>query len=235
MKKLIAIAIFSLMSVSLYAQPKIEISNNATYDWGRVNAATPVLHTTMVFKNVGNEPLKIYSVSPACGCTTAPLTKTEIAPGDTALLPISLNISSYSGKVNKSISVHTNDPENRTKDITLTTFVVRPLTLFPNFLNFSSLIAGEQTTAKIVLSNTADQSIKIKSMEVTPNNLKVNIKEGDEIKPGENFALEANYTPKADEIGSRFLCKIVLHTTNSDVPEITITGFGNVVEKLEKY
>lgn len=235
MKKIIAVSFFALMSVSLYAQPKIEISNNATYDWGRVNLATPVLHTTMVFKNVGNEPLKIYSVSPACGCTTAPLTKTEIAPGDTAHLPISLNISSYTGKVNKTIAVHTNDPDNRNKDISLNAFVVRPLTIFPNFLNFSSLIPGEQTTAKIVLSNTADQSIKIKSMELTPNNLKVNIKEGDEIKPGENFALEANYTPTSGEIGSRFLCKIVLHTTNSDVPEITITGFGNVVEKLEKY
>ena len=235
MKKIIAVSIFALMSISLYAQPKIEISNNATYDWGRVKASEPMLKTVMVFKNVGTEPLKIYSVSPACGCTTAPLTKTEIAPGDTAQLPISLNISSYTGKVNKTIAVHTNDPEHRSIDISLNAFVVRPLSLFPNILNFANLIVGEQSVAKIVLNNTSDNSIKINSVEVTPKELKVNIKSGDEIKPGENFALEADYTPKPGEEGTRFLCKVVLHTTNPDVPEITISGFGNIVEKIEKY
>ncbi|HRT67949.1 MAG TPA: hypothetical protein P5216_04335, partial [Bacteroidota bacterium] len=123
---------------------------------------------------------------------------------------------------------------NRNIDISLNAFVVRPLTLFPNFLNFANLIVGEQSIAKMVLNNTSDQSIKIKSVEVTPKDLKVNIKAGDEIKPGENFALEADYTPKAGEEGTRLLCKIVLRTTNPDVPEITISGFGNIVEKLEK-
>ncbi|HRS01514.1 MAG TPA: DUF1573 domain-containing protein [Bacteroidota bacterium] len=234
MKKIIAIGMFVLMSAYLQAQPKIEISNNATYDWGRVKSSEQVLHTTMILKNIGNEPLKIYSVSPSCGCTTSPLTKTEIAPGDTAQLPITFNISSYTGKVNKTISVHSNDPLNRNIDISLNAFVVRPLTLFPNFLNFANLIVGEQSIAKMVLNNTSDQSIKIKSVEVTPKDLKVNIKAGDEIKPGENFALEADYTPKAGEEGTRLLCKIVLRTTNPDVPEITISGFGNIVEKLEK-
>lgn len=224
---------FALMSVSLYAQPKIEISNNASYDWGRVKASDPMLKTVMVFKNIGTEPLKIYSVSPACGCTTAPLTKTELAPGDTAHLPITLNVSSYTGKVNKTIAVHTNDPDHRSIDISLNAFVIRPLTLFPNFLNFSNLVVGEQTIAKIVLSNSSEQSIKIKSVEITPKDLKINLKEGDEIKVGENFALEARYTPKAGEQGSRLMCKIVLHTTNPDVPEITISGYGNIVEKLD--
>ncbi|MEN6294944.1 MAG: DUF1573 domain-containing protein [Chloroherpetonaceae bacterium] len=234
MKKIIAISLFVLMSVAVYAQPKLEISNNATYDWGKVKALESVLHTVMILKNTGNEPLKIYSVSPTCGCTTAPLTKTEIAPGDTAQLPISLNISSYTGKVNKSVSVHSNDPTNRSIDISLNAYVIRPLTIFPNFLNFASLVVGQESTAKIVLNNASEQGIKISSIEVSPKDMKINIKEGYEIKPGENFALEANYTPK-DGIGTRFLCKIILHTTNPDVPEITISGFGNVVEKLEEY
>jgi hypothetical protein len=227
MKNTILILIIFMAAITLQAGPKLEIIGGDTYDWGKQSSTKQTLKAKMVLKNVGDDVLKIYSVNPNCGCTTAPLSKNDIMPGDTAVLDVSLNISTYSGDVKKGIDLKTSDPAAANLHITLKTYVIRPLTLFPNYLNFSSMVVNKETMSKVVLTNSTDLPIKILKVEIYPDNLLVNIKAGDELPPNADFVLEARYLPT---VVGRFMANVKLMTNNPDVPELIMNGFGSISE-----
>lgn len=222
------VVVFFLSAFILNAAPKLEIIGGDVYDWGKQSSTKQTLKTKMVLKNVGDELLKIYSVNPNCGCTTAPLSKNDIAPGDTAVLDISLNISTYSGDVTKGVDLKTSDPDNASKHITLKTHVIRPITLFPNYLNFAGMIVGKETLSKVIITNATDFPIQITKIDVYPDNLLLNIKVGDNIPANADFVMEARYTPT---FVGRFMANVKLHTNNTDVPELILNGFGSISEK----
>ena len=62
-------------------------------------------------KNEGSDTLFISRVKPSCGCTSAPLTKDVVAPGESIWLDITFNSKRFSGKVSKKVTVFCNDPE----------------------------------------------------------------------------------------------------------------------------
>lgn len=229
MKNLIALMVILVSAISLQAAPKLEIVGGDTYDWGKQSSTKGTLKAQMVLKNIGNETLKIFSVNPNCGCTTAPLSKYDIVPGDTAVLDISLNISTYTGDVKKGIDLNTNDPDAAKKHLSLKTFVIRPLTTFPSYMNFGNMNVTKETLTKVILTNSTDAPIKIIKVEKYPEDLILNIKDGDELPPNADFTFEAKYVPK--EIG-RFMANVKLRTNNPDVPELILNGFGTISEPL---
>lgn len=231
MKKIVFFLMLIAVTFSLHAAPKLEIVGGDLFDWGTQSSTKQALKTEMILKNTGKDILKIYSVNPNCGCTTAPLSKQDIPPGDTAVLNITLNISTYSGDVTKGIDLKTNDPEALNKHITLKTHVIRPLTMFPNYLNFAAMTMGKETLSKVVLSNSTDKPIKIVNVEVYPDGLKLNLKVGDELPAKNDFTLEARYTP--NHIG-RFMANVKIKTDNPDVPDLILNGFGSIAEPENK-
>jgi len=139
------LAVLVLFSSFAIAQPKLEIEGGDTYNWGKVNYKNSPLKANIKLKNVGTEVLKITEVKPGCGCTTAPLDKYEIAPGDYATLSVSLNISTYTGETVKSIRISSNDPQNGDKYLFIKADVYRPIVVNPsNYLGRSSIYVGKQ-------------------------------------------------------------------------------------------
>ena len=230
MKKYFLFILLIFFSSKLFAQPKLEVVGGDTYDWGKSKSTQGKLQTLLILKNVGNQPLKIYSVNATCGCTTAPVSKNEIAPNDTASILATLNISTYSGEVKKNIEVKTNDPDNPMKIIWLKTYVIKPISLFPQYLNFANMVVGKETISKIVITNSSEDPMRIKSVYTYPDGLQINLKEGDVISPNTDFALEARVTPK---FPGRFQANIKLETTHPDVPVLLINGIGSVVEPID--
>ena len=60
------------------------------------------------FKNTGDKPLIIQSVSPSCGCTVADYPKNAIAPGEEAEISGSFDSKGREGFQRKTISVFAN-------------------------------------------------------------------------------------------------------------------------------
>ena len=60
------------------------------------------------FKNTGNKPLVIRSVTPGCGCTDADFPKEPITPGGEGVIKATFNSEGRPGLNNKSISVFAN-------------------------------------------------------------------------------------------------------------------------------
>ena len=68
-------------------------------------------------KNKGDELLKIHGVSSTCGCTTLKLKERKIQPGDEVDLKFFVDTRGKLGMVEKTITIHSNDPESPWKEI----------------------------------------------------------------------------------------------------------------------
>ena len=61
------------------------------------------------FTNVGTQPVKIQDIKVSCGCTTAVLSKTEFAPGESGEIEAKFTFGGRTGKQQKAIAVTTSD------------------------------------------------------------------------------------------------------------------------------
>jgi hypothetical protein len=91
--------------------PAIEFTETA-HDFGTVKQSSPVEYN-FVFKNTGMAPLIINNVEKTCGCTTPEYTTQPVAPGKTGKIKVKYD-SERVGAFQKSVIVHTNDPDNAT-------------------------------------------------------------------------------------------------------------------------
>lgn len=222
--------LFSLFifSVSIaFSQPKIEISNNAQKDWGKVQQKDGPLTTQFKIYNKGNQLLKIYAVKPGCGCTTAPLDKTDIKPGEFATMNVVLQINKDEGKITKFITVTCNDPLFDKKDIELKARIIVPFSFFPaKNMMFGNISTKKENIGKIVLTNNLEMEVRILSVATFPNYVKVNLKAGDKLKPGQDFPLTCSF--KNSKLEGKFEGKLTLHTSHPDMPIIDIPLLGMV-------
>ena len=233
----ISVLVLLALTVVLYAsdkntkeqpQPKLEFIGGDTYDWGLVSPKDNPLKASVIIKNTGNAKLKITRVKPACGCTTAPLTKTELEPGDTTTMNVTLRINSRGGKVHKTIRIASNDPKNPNLIYHLKCKVFMPLELKPTpYFPFSTMKVGSEAVSTVTLTNNTKKTVTFSDIEFEPKDLVFNIKDGEKIKPGQTIDLVIKYRPKKT---GYFNCWVKMKTTCKDMPNIYIPGYGNVQE-----
>jgi len=137
------------------------------WDFGYIPTGVSVTHR-FVLKNVGNKPLKIVSVKPACGCTSAPLAKTDLEPGESTDLEVTFNSKNFKGKATKSVAVLTDD-SNQVTNLKFSTDVgstVPTLILEPADVNFDSVPLGQKASRKLKITNNDIQAVNIRLVEV---------------------------------------------------------------------
>ncbi len=230
MKKtaILAILISFVSALILTAQPKLEIVGGQICDWNRVSPKDNPLKRDVTIRNTGDQKLIIKSVKPTCGCTTAPLEKSDLNPGESTKLKITLNVGGNSGPLTKHINIESNDPKLPLIVMELKANVVRALEVTPTtFLAFTDLQVGLESTSKLKITNTTSKPITINNTEIAPSYLSINLKNGKTLKPGESMELVAKVRPV--QKGSLNI-RIKLTTNDPDMPDLTINGYGNVQE-----
>ncbi len=228
MKKFFLSVLSVLMIASVaYAQPKLEIIGGNSYDWGKVGPKDSPLKTKVKLKNVGNEQLIITNVKPSCGCTTAPLDKDKLAPGETATIDVSFNVGDRAGPNSKTIRISSNDPASSTTIFRLSADVQKEITLSPAYFAFSQMEVGKEESSKISIKNTGKKTLTLSNVTKSPADLKLNISGTKTLKPGETFDIVAKVTPTAPGYMN---CWVKIKTNSVDEPEISISGYGSVKE-----
>lgn len=228
MKKFILSMLSVLMIASVaYAQPKLEIVGGNSYDWGKVGPKDSPLKTKVKIKNTGNEQLLITNVKPSCGCTTAPLDKDKLAPGETATIDVSFNVGSNAGVNSKTIRISSNDPANSTTIFRLSADVEKAVVLSPAFFAFNQMEVGKEESSKVSIKNTGKKPLTISNITKSPADLKINLSGTKTLKPGESFDLVAKVTPTAPGYMN---CWVKMKTNSDEDPEISISGYGSVKE-----
>jgi hypothetical protein len=132
------------------------------FDFGYMPKGTMALHTYYI-RNRGTDTLRIIKVSPSCGCTSAPLDKSNIGLDDEAQLDVFFASKKFSGVVRKKITILSNDPSDPFTDIAFSATVDRPHPLIeaePNLIE-SGLEAPEKPgkTFTITLKNKAKDPV----------------------------------------------------------------------------
>ena len=182
----------------------------------------------MQLKNTGDEKLIISNVKPSCGCTTAPLDKTELNPGEIATMDVSVVISPHAGPIEKSIRVSTNDKTQPETNITLKADIFLALEVKPtNYFVFGEMKVGEETTAKVTIKNSSKEDVTFSNFDVTPPSMITNLTGNIVLKPGDEREVTAKAKP--DKKGY-FNCTVKMKTTCVDFPELSIPGYGSVAE-----
>lgn len=121
--------------------PKIRF-DQPDYDFGEVEAGEEVEHT-FSFENAGDGTLSINKVRTSCGCTGALITDKEVPPGGTGEIEATFLTKGFQGSVKKSLTVESNDPQNRLVRLTIGGEVVSEVTVEPRYLNWDMIREGE--------------------------------------------------------------------------------------------
>lgn len=94
------------------------------HDFGKVNEGDKVNYT-FNFANKGTSELKINDIKTSCGCTAALLSQDNLAPGQEGTLKVELNTQNRSGKMSRTVTISSNDPNDPAKILTIYADVVK--------------------------------------------------------------------------------------------------------------
>lgn len=169
MKKNIFILLF-LLAAMLFAKPAIKFKST-TIDFGEVESGK-IVDINFEFENTGSDLLIIKNVIPSCGCTTTGLAKKEYKAGEKGTIASKFNTGGYNGKVIKTITVTSNDPDAAETRLTISgTVIIKDFAqadLKPDRINFDMVTVEKTYTRKLNLSNSGNADLRIIEISCNP-------------------------------------------------------------------
>jgi len=111
------------------------------------------------FRNGGDRPVRILSLSPSCGCVAAEPDQWRYAPGESGEIRVQMALTGYVGHLRRSVSVELDDPAQRFVELTLTLDIPEPVTIAPRFLFWRVGDAPAEKNLEIVLAEPAETSL----------------------------------------------------------------------------
>jgi hypothetical protein len=142
------------------------------------------------FTNTGTKPIKIQNVRTSCGCTTAALSKTDYAPGESGEIDAKFTFSGRTGKQEKAIVVTTSTNPEQPTILKLHVNIEETVKIEPEVVLWR---VGEQPDPKAIhIAIAPDASVKIVSVTSDNPALKVKLTE---VKPGREY--EVQITPES--------------------------------------
>ncbi len=196
------------------------------FDFGYLPKGIQALHTYYI-DNKGADTLRIIKVSAACGCTSTPLDKPNVAPGDTSSLDVFFSSKKFSGKVTKKISILSNDPMDPFTDIFFSATVDRKHPLIevkPDVVEGG--IKGPEkpgSTFEIELTNKSKETVGIAIISECEPYLDVKLSR-DKIPAGQSAKLLVRFIEPHDSPKTPWY-SVTLETDDSQKQRLTIPLF----------
>lgn len=106
------------------APPRLFVMSDSI-DLGSAVSGDAVKRTIMV-RNIGGTPLRIFSSETSCGCTVVSFDRTSIPAGKSTNLDVLIDTAGKVGPIEKALTLRSNDPVEPEKAITLRLFVDSP-------------------------------------------------------------------------------------------------------------
>jgi hypothetical protein len=209
-----------------FAQGTIEVVGGDTYDWGSV--APSKLKTVIEVKNTGSDTLNITNVRPSCGCTTAPIDKNLLLPGESGKINVEIDMTTRTGPTTKTITVYSNDPKNPAQIIYLKADVKRAMVFVPaEYFLIANGKVGEEAMSSVRITNSGSEDFTLFPPEFVQGNVRVRFDMKDKVtlKPTEEFELKAYVTPL--EAGSANGI-VRMKSTSSEYQSFDLPVYGSI-------
>ncbi|NUO07617.1 MAG: DUF1573 domain-containing protein [Candidatus Brocadia sp.] len=209
-------------------KPKI-VFEEKTYDFGKIYIGELVTHG-FKFKNQGSGELVINKVKSSCGCTAALVSKSNVLKGEEGEVQIKFNPGRYVGRVTKSVTVNSNDPENPAYKLTVTGEILEEVSVNPKRINFGIIRKGDSCTKNIEVKTAPELKIEIKKVE-SPNPY-ITIAQNKTVENNKgSYQVSIN---KYDYLG-KFNGIIFVYTSSNKQERIDIPFSGEVVGDVTIY
>jgi hypothetical protein len=212
------------------AKPQMKIPVRE-YNKGVVQKGEKVTYDFVV-KNIGDAPLNILNVRPACGCTVTEFDK-EIAPGEEGKISAAVDTRNFSyGEQVKTISVKTDDPVEPNVSLRISVVVSAYIRVLPRDRLVFSAREGYGDERKLVLhaEDDKEEPFEVRSatsdteyVEVTYEKVKEHVVqvEPNVIARRDDYILTVKLSPETP-VGYITGRNIIVKTTHEKMPEIKI-------------
>ncbi|HSG98987.1 MAG TPA: DUF1573 domain-containing protein [candidate division Zixibacteria bacterium] len=226
---IISLAAVTALAVTAAAGPQVRMGETE-FSFGQMPPSAIVTHTFWVY-SVGDEPIEIDTVITACGCTSIPLEKRIVPPGDSVGLEMWFSSKSFRGQVAKRPSFRIKGDSAEYSFKFYTTVVhdpkeLFPIAVFPPVFNFSQSTPEERFENKFGLQNRADEDITIRIADHNPAIL--DITAPDTLRAGEIW--EGWVSLKPDSRGASFVTSVTFEVNNSAMHRLTVPIVGKPPE-----
>lgn len=168
----LALVLLWSSATPLHAQPKLVLPDGDRFEFGPVIAGERPLHKLRV-ANAGSAALRINHVTVQCNCTTIRIPVREIPPGREGIIEVSLSSDFEGGRVEKSLSILSNDPDAGIRLVRFGADVRTYVEVSPRAVGFSrgeaaakspkQLLVTNRDTAAITLLSVVDSSFLVQS------------------------------------------------------------------------
>ncbi len=201
---------------------KIRIVTGDSVQWGSVPPISLV--DTVVIMNVGGDTLRISNVKPSCGCTTAPIDRNTLGPGDTARVIVTMDTEGKSGSVHKSLTISSNDSTTPNKVIPLMATILRDVVAEPTlFPVVSTRKTGDEGTTSIVVKNMGQTPLSVgppRFATPPPMVAEFDMKGPVQLAPGDSTTISATVRTiqNTTAVGT-----VVIPTSSKLIPELKLT------------
>lgn len=147
------------------ARPRVMV-DNPLYDCGVVERDVTVSHAFR-FTNLGSGVLTLTPGGTSCSkCTFTKLDKTEVPPGETALVTVEYLTSYLQPNIRQTATVITNDPQQSRVELTIMGLVRSQYQLAPAMLVFSNISADETRSLSLKVYANMAKSVRIAKYEL---------------------------------------------------------------------
>ena len=160
---ILACLLFSAGPIFAGKEPKIKFREGSK-DFGKMEQGEVLTHI-FVFKNEGDETLKIRKITTSCGCTAALLSDKEVVPGEEGEIKITFNTRGFEGKNTKYIDVESNDPAQPRKRLTVSAEIEvfpRPRIFLDRYtIDLGLILENEEIQARTKIKNRGELELRV--------------------------------------------------------------------------
>jgi hypothetical protein len=212
-----------------------------TFDFGHVKEdGGPVSHT-FEFINASNQPLKILSVNPSCGCTTPDWTKDPVKPGGKGFVTATYDPNDRPGYFDKQLTITTNaNSEPIILNIKGTVTLKGDLVAFRHAIGNWRLIASSFNVGKIWIKdefawkeyevlNAGESAITVQLPVASPAYIKVNVVPL-MLRPGEKGVIQVGYNGKLKDAYGFQSDNVEITTNDADQARKSFSVYATLEE-----
>lgn len=150
--------------------------------------------------NRGGAQLRISEVEADCGCTVPTLNKKILLPGESTIIDINFNSKQFNGHVQKTVTIHSNDPSRPEAVFGIVADVFAPLLIDPatRRLGFSQSSVGETVTKQVIFTATKAPELSIQARKTRKGLFQVEVEnnyQGDPRKAALHVTVPADMPP----------------------------------------
>jgi hypothetical protein len=210
-------------SIAGAAAPRIVVEEES-FDFGTILQGDKV-EKVFRFRNDGDAPLVVDRVKTSCGCTAALLSASTLAPGESGEVRTSFDSTRFSGSVQKTVAVYSNDPSRAIVQLLIKGSIRQELFVSPAFIELGTLNAGVEKILPVTISNQGPVPVALREVRCLAPDL-VGELAAPAVAPGGSVILTLRVTPMA---GRGILNGYVIVATDSKrAPELRIPVYGRV-------